>query len=186
MRDDRYKTLTTPRLTIRRFVESDHAAFMAVRNHPDVARYQSWTYYSEQQARQFIAGMQYEPCGVPGSGFQYAVELTAQGILIGDCYLKIEFEDPRQAEIGFTFGPEYQGQGFATEAVSAILNYAFGDLGVHRVIGSADARNTRSMALMKRLGMRQEAHFVKSMWFKGEWADDVIYAILEEEWRQRR
>ena len=130
--------------------------------------------------------MQREPCGVPGSGFQYAVELTAQDVLIGDCYLKIEYEDPRQAEIGFTFGPEYQGQGFATEAVSAILDYVFDDLEAHRVIGSADARNTRSMALMKRLGMRQEAHFVKSMWFKGEWADDVIYAILEEEWRQRR
>jgi len=186
MRTDRYKMLSTPRLTLRRFEAGDQAAFMEIRNHPDVARYQTWTHYSEEQARQFIVGMQREPCGVPGSGFQYAVELTAAGILIGDCYLKIEYEDPRLGEIGFTFAPDYQGQGFATEAVTAIMDYAFGDLEVHRIIGSADARNARSLALMERLGMRKEAHFVKSMWFNGEWADDVIYAILEEEWQQRQ
>jgi RimJ/RimL family protein N-acetyltransferase len=46
-----------------------------------------------------------------------------------------------------------------------------------------DPRNTASIALFKRVGMRQEAHFVESLWLNDEWVDDVVYAILEREWR---
>jgi RimJ/RimL family protein N-acetyltransferase len=44
-----------------------------------------------------------------------------------------------------------------------------------------DPRNERSLALLERVGMRREAHFVESLWFKGAWADDIVYAILQRE-----
>ena len=73
-----------------------------------------------------------------------------------------------------------------TEAASAVLALAFGTIGLHRVIAVLDPRNTASVALCRRLGMREEAFHVEDMWFKGEWGDTGIYAILDREWRAVR
>jgi aminoglycoside 6'-N-acetyltransferase len=63
-----------------------------------------------------------------------------------------------------------------------VLDVAFGTLGLHRVQANLDPRKTASAALCERLGMREEAHFVEDLWFKGEWGDTVIYALLDREW----
>ena len=52
----------------------------------------------------------------------------------------------------------------------------------HRITASVDPRNTKSIALLERINMRKEAYFKKSFWFNNEWADDIVYAILKEEW----
>ena len=62
---------------------------------------------------------------------------------------------------------------------------AFGHVGLHRVFGRADGRNDASAGLMRRLGMQQEAHLRHNEIFKGEWGDELIYAIREEQWRAR-
>ena len=83
-------------------------------------------------------------------------------------------------------GPRaYQGQGFATEAVSCLLNYAFLTFDLHRIIAITDCENEASVALLERLGMRREGHFLKNVWFKGKWGDEYLYAILKEEWLQK-
>lgn len=64
-----------------------------------------------------------------------------------------------------------------------MIGYLLGPVQKHRVFASVDPRNTRSLALLERVGMRQEAHFRESLWFKGEWVDDVVFAILAAEWR---
>jgi RimJ/RimL family protein N-acetyltransferase len=104
--------------------------------------------------------------------------------LIGDCGLKTE-KDGRQAEIGVTFAREHQGKGYAYEAVSRLLDYAFGDLGVQRVVAIADRQNAPSVALLERLGMRREGSFIRNVWFKGHWASEYLYAILRDEWLRR-
>ena len=121
--------------------------------------------------------------GSPGEWFQFAAVLKETGELIGDCGLKTE-EDARQAEIGVTFAREHQGKGYAYEAVSRLLDYAFGDLGVHRVVAIADRQNAPSVALLERLGMRREGSFTRNVWFKGNWASEYLYAILRDEWLQ--
>ena len=63
---------------------------------------------------------------------------------------------------------------------------AFGLLGLHRVFGRTDARNVASAALMRRLGMRQEAHLRENEIFKGAWGDELVFAVLEDEWNARR
>jgi RimJ/RimL family protein N-acetyltransferase len=95
-------------------------------------------------------------------------------------------ETNEQAEIGITLAPESQGLGYGSEALSAVLDYLLGPLGKHRVVASVDPRNTPSLELMCRVGMRQEAHFRESLRFKGEWADDVVFATLGPEWLERR
>jgi RimJ/RimL family protein N-acetyltransferase len=72
------------------------------------------------------------------------------------------------------------------EALEAVLEYVFERLGKRRVYGSVDPRNVRSLKLLERAGMRQEAYFRESLWFKGAWADDVICAMLASEWRSAR
>jgi RimJ/RimL family protein N-acetyltransferase len=115
-----FTTLETTRLRLRHFTDSDLAAFMAYRNDPAVAKYQGWEGISEAQARAFLQEQQEVQPGVPGQGFQIAIELKETGNLIGDCYFNINEHDDRQAEIGYTLSRAYQGQGFATEAVSCV------------------------------------------------------------------
>ncbi len=66
-----------------------------------------------------------------------------------------------------------------------MLRLGFEELGLHRIIGRCDARNIASGRLMERLEMRREAHLIESEFVKGEWADELVYAILDREWQGR-
>ena len=115
---------------------------------------------------------------------QPAVELD--GRVIGQMFLKIVSVEHRGAEVGWVFHPDFHGKGYATEAAEAMLDLAFGELGMHRVRAELDPLNTASIALCRRLGMREEAHLVKDLMIRGEWGDTGIHAILEEEWHARQ
>lgn len=114
---------------------------------------------------------------------QPAIELD--GRVIGQMFLMIYSVENRGAEVGWVLHPSFHGKGFAMEAATAILDLAFGELGMHRVRAELDPLNEASIALCRRLGMREEAHFVKDLWLRGKWDDTGIYAILEEEWAAR-
>ena len=141
MGDEGFTQLESERLILRRFRDSDLAPFVAYRNDPEVARYQSWDSIEEQEARAFIREMASVQPGVPGEWFQFAIESKETGGLVGDCALQVDGQEPYRAEIGFTLAREHQGRGFASEAVSRLLDYAFGVLGLHRVVAIADCRN---------------------------------------------
>src|SRR5215469_12857729 len=94
-----FTTLETTRLYLRHFMDSDLALFMAYRNDPEVARYQSWEGISELEAHAFIQEQKQIQPGMPGQWFQIAVELKGTDMLVGDCALKIQEHDECQAEI---------------------------------------------------------------------------------------
>ena len=185
MGEARFTQIESQRLILRHFKDSDLASFMAYRNDPEVARYQDWESYDEQEAIAFIREMEPARPGVPGEWFQFAIESKGTGALIGDCALRVDEHEPYRAEIGFTLARKHQGKGFASEAVSRLLDYAFDDLGLHRVVALADCRNAPSVALLDRLGMRREGRLVENSWFKGEWADEYLYAVLKNEWLRK-
>jgi aminoglycoside 6'-N-acetyltransferase len=106
--------------------------------------------------------------------------------VIGQLYLTIYSVENLGAEVGWVFHPDFQGKGYATEAATALLELAFGELGMHRVRAELDPLNAASIALCHRLGMREEAHFVKDVWLRGKWDDSGIYAVLEDEWAARK
>jgi RimJ/RimL family protein N-acetyltransferase len=66
-----------------------------------------------------------------------------------------------------------------------MLRLGFEDLGLRRIVGRIDARNAASARVLDRLGMRREAHFAQNEIIKGEWTDEVVYAMLQDEWRAR-
>ena len=181
-----FVNIESPRLVLRRFADRDLAAFLAYLNDPVVARYQSWESYTEQQARELIEQQKRREPGRPGEWFTFAAELKETRALVGHVALSVKGNDPRQAEIGFTFAREYQGRGLAREAAERVLDYVFETLGLHRVVAVTDCENVRSAALLERLGMRREAHFVENIWFKGAWGSEYLYAILRREWQVRR
>ena len=182
MPDVAFTALRTPRLLVRRFRPSDAVTFAAYRSDPEVARYQSWEPpYPLDRAVAFVAAVAEQHPDTPGEWMQLAVE-DGTGRHVGDVAVHVDADEPRLARLGFTFAREAQGQGYATEAVTAVLEYLFTERGKHRVAAECDARNVRSAALLERVGMRREAHLVASAWWKGEWTDEYVYAVLEREW----
>jgi RimJ/RimL family protein N-acetyltransferase len=181
-----FTKMETARLVLRRLRDEDLAPFMAYLNDPEVARYQSWESYTEGQARELIERQKSLEPGTPGQWFTFAAELKGTGEMIGHVALSVKADDPRQAEIGFTFARGQQGRGLAREAAGAVLDYAFGVLGLHRVVAVTDCENGRSVALLERLGMRREGHFVENIWFKGAWGSEYLYAVLRREWAASR
>jgi RimJ/RimL family protein N-acetyltransferase len=112
-----------------------------------------------------------------------AVVEKQTGTLVGDVVLFWHSAEHRGGEIGYVINPDHTGRGYATEAARALLALAFDGLDLHRVVGRIDSRNTPSAAVLRRLGMRQEAVLVENEWFKGEWTTEIDFAILAAEWR---
>jgi RimJ/RimL family protein N-acetyltransferase len=174
--------ILTERLKLSQLMASDALKMYEYRSDPEVCRYQTFEPGSLNEVEVFIAGLQSNDFDTPGSWFQFAIRLRESGLLIGDLGTHFMADDPRQVEIGITVSPANQGRGLATEAVSGILGHLLGSIQKHRVFASVDPRNGPCIALLKRVGMREEAHFHKSLWFKGDWVDDMVFGILKSEW----
>ena len=112
----------TPRLVARHFGPRDLAAFVAMRDDPEVARYQSWQGFTEEDGRSFIASLASMQPGDPG-WFQFALEEKACGQFAGDCGLFIDPTDARLGRIGYSITRPFWNRGFATEAVAALAGY---------------------------------------------------------------
>jgi RimJ/RimL family protein N-acetyltransferase len=176
--------IETDRLLLRPFREADVDDLHAMRSLPEVVRY----LYGEVRSRQEVLAIVAERVTLTSlveddDHLVLAAERRADGRVIGDVALWLRSAEHRQGEIGFVFHPDVQGQGYAREAASALLDLAFSELGLHRVFGRTDPRNEASAALMRRLGMRQEAHLRENEIFKGAWGDELVFAVLEGEWK---
>jgi RimJ/RimL family protein N-acetyltransferase len=175
--------LETSRLILRRFREEDLEPFLCYRNHPDVARYQSWVRWSREQGLDFIRDQQEVQPGDLGRWVQYAIELKDSGVLIGDCGVCLKVAVPKTAEVGFSLAPEHQRRGLATEAVERVVEHAIRDLNVERVVAIVMRDNDRSAALLRRLGLRHGQP--ERVWFKGQWAEELRFSLDREAWLAR-
>jgi RimJ/RimL family protein N-acetyltransferase len=183
-----FSTLRTARLLLRTMTEGDVDDVYAYQSRADVCRYLPF----EPRTRDEVA-VKVAKCSTAlaltgdDDYWQLAIERSSHpGRVIGDVYFAIKSTANAAGEIGWTLHPDFAGQGYMTEAAAAILEIAFTRLQLHRVRADLDPRNDTSIALCKRLGMRAEAYFVEDLWFKGEWGDTAIYAILDREWASRR
>jgi aminoglycoside 6'-N-acetyltransferase len=172
----------TDRLRIEPLAARDVADFVAYRQIPDVARWESWEpSYSEADARQLVATQPTTDLPPPGEWIQLAVRDRLGTILHGDVAVRRLDDQPDTFEIGYTLAPHSQHQGFATEAVMRVLDLLFAEGRAHRVVAFADARNAPSIKLLQRIGMRHESSIVEGDWFKGEWTTLEGYARLARE-----
>ena len=120
---------------------------------------------------------------VEGDVLALAAALAATDELVVDVILHWLSREHGLGEIGYIVHPSHAGNGYATEATRPLLRIAFDELGLHRVIGRVEARNVGSTRVLEKLGMRREAHLVENEFVKGEWQSELVYAILDREWR---
>jgi RimJ/RimL family protein N-acetyltransferase len=174
----------TARLVLRPMTEADLDDIYDYHSRADVCRYLPFEPRSRDEVADKIA--KYSKALVlngDGDYWQLAIERASDpGQVIGDVFFTIKSVANATCEIGWILHPDHTGSGYMTEAAQAVLKIAFNELGMHRAIADLDPRNHASAALCERLGMRREADFREDLWFKGEWGDTAIYAILEREW----
>ena len=175
--------LRSPRLLLRTLRSEDAAPIAAYRSLPEVARFQSWDSFGPADAARLIADQSGVVPGTPGTWLQLALVLSESATVVGDCGIHFLEDDPRQVELGVTLAPAHQRQGLASEALRSVLAYVFDTLGKHRAFAVTDAENQAAAALFRRVGFRQEAHFVEHIWFKGGWGSEYLFAMLHREWQ---
>ncbi|MBA3844227.1 MAG: GNAT family N-acetyltransferase [Actinobacteria bacterium] len=175
--------LETERLLLRPYREDDFALLYAMQSDADVVR---WLYEEprdEEEARALlgrkIAGTE---LAAEDDWLSAVVTLRATGEAVGDVAFHWVSVEHRTGEIGYMFHPAHQGRGYATEAARPLLDFAFGEMRLHRVIGRTEARNLGSARVLEKLGMRLEAHLVENEFVKGEWQSELVYAVLAGEW----
>ncbi|MBL0175928.1 MAG: GNAT family N-acetyltransferase [Ignavibacteria bacterium] len=177
--------MQTPRLRLVPLAACDARALFDYRSDPEVSRFQSWEPRTLVEVSRFIEDLQSIAFDTPGTWYQCGIRLRDTDLLVGDMGVRFPEDHPHQAEIGITIAPAWQGKGLAAEAVNAMLEHLFTTCDKHRVFASVDPRNLASLALLKRVGMRQEALHLQSLFFKGEWVDDAVFALLQAEWKGR-
>src|SRR5690349_20021529 len=137
-----------------------------MRSRPDVTRYLYWEPATREQVEpELDRRIRIRTLEKEGGDLHLAAVLREDGALVGDISLDWLSEKHRQGEIGFVLHPDHQGKGLAREAATEMLRLGFEVFELHRIIGRCDARNEASAGLMRRLGMRQEAHFVQNELF---------------------
>jgi RimJ/RimL family protein N-acetyltransferase len=175
--------LVTGRLVLRELEEADAPACNAYESDPEVVRWQSHDVRTLDESRAYIRKVRAEQAESPRNLYDLAVVLRASTQLIGRCGMAVE---ERQARLWYILGRAHWGHGYIPEAARALLDFAFRDLRLHRVMVDTDPRNGPSIRVAEKLEMRREAHHLKDAFYKGEWCDTLIYAILANEWKYRR
>lgn len=178
--------IITERLLIRQLTLDDLPNFHLYRSNPEVTKYQGFDVMSIEQAEEFIKGNANKYFGTAGEWVQYAIEDKQTKKLIGDCAVKLEQYDVRIAEIGITISHLEQKKGYAKEVLSGILKFLFEEKNLHRVVEIVDAENIASINLLKSTGFRLEGYFIENIFFKGKWGSEYQYAMLQNEWLDRK
>ncbi|GGP75727.1 GNAT family N-acetyltransferase [Streptomyces melanogenes] len=172
--------IVTRRLRLRRFSRDDASALSRYRSDPCVARYQSWRSPIDQaEAEAIVAGYLTESPDGPGV-FQYAIERHRQPGLIGDLAVARE-SDCGQAVVGITLAPDMRRRGYATEAMTAVIDCLFGT--VKWITASCDVRNTASAKLLRRVGFEQWGREKRYVEQRGVHADFLLFRMPGEQSR---
>ncbi len=140
----------TKRFHVRPLQSSDSAAVFAYRSDPEVVRYQMWKPALERDVLRFIRELRGLAPGMPGIWFQFGIIEHSTGTLAGDCGLHVPIDQPDSVELGLTLHPQFQGKGYATEILQAMIRFSFQTLHIHRILARTHPDNQRSVALIER------------------------------------
>jgi RimJ/RimL family protein N-acetyltransferase len=176
--------MATDRLELRCFQRGDLGALGHLQRSPDVARYLYWDPPDDEELVSRLERRLGDTIlATDGDRLSWAVTKRGHSALIADVTMILTSVEHRQLEIGYVVHPDHQGRGYATETARSLVDFGFGVVGAHRIVGRIDARNHASAAVLERAGMRQEAHLRENELVKGVWTDEAIYAVLLDEWR---
>jgi RimJ/RimL family protein N-acetyltransferase len=152
--DTGFEPIETARLRLRRSIPEDAETISAYRSEPAVHMHQGWERTDPDGVRAEIEEMASRAPGEPGGWVQLSVLARAGGDLVGDVGMSPAEGEPGVMKVGYTIAPVFQGRGYATEAVGALVRYAVETLGAEVVRIYASAENTASIRVAEKVGMR--------------------------------
>ncbi len=173
--------LKTKRLLIRPLVESDADSIFSIYSDPETMKYWNTEPWDDSSKSKPFIQKDIEAL-LSGSYLRLGVESKKEGELIGNCSLFSFHEQCKRAEIGYILGRNFWGQGFMREALTALIDYAFEDLLLHRIEADIDPRNIGSAKILNRLGFSKEGHLKERWIVNGEIMDSDIFGLLRHEW----
>jgi RimJ/RimL family protein N-acetyltransferase len=176
--DSDFEPLVTERLLLRRSSPEDAETISAYRSDPEVHRHQGWERTDPEGIRAEIDEMARRAPGEPGGWVQLSVQERESGRLVGDVGLARADGEPGVIKVGYTMAPAYQGSGYGTEAVGALVGYAFDVLGADVVRAYASADNVPSIRVAEKVGM----HLVER--FEHRYGDEVWFGVRYERRRE--
>ena len=168
---------------MRSFTKGDLEVLYDLRRKDDVVRYLYGEVHTPEQSKEVLdLRLKMTTLDKDGDKLILAVEEKMSGDFVGDLVLILTDKTSCQGEIGFVFNPNFHGKGYGYEASKEILKFGFEKLGLHRITGRCDPRNIASAGLLQKLGLEQEAHLIENVWAKGEWTDELVFAIRRTQW----
>ena len=171
--------LRSERLLLRDFRDDDYDAVHAYATDLDVVRYMTWGPNSEAETRDFLKRAQSNTELDPRVEFELAVIREDKEELIGGIGLHVEGS---KAMLGYCYSRSAWGQGYATEAGRVLMDFGFRSLGLHRIWACCDPENAGSIRVLQKLWMKQEGHLKHDCQIRGEWRDNLLFGILEDDW----
>lgn len=175
----------TERLVLREIDEDDFGAVHAYASDPEVVKYVPWGPNTEDDTRDFIARTMTAAAAEPRLEYVFGVELRDEPGMLGTVGLYVRATDPEQAMLGYAYGRPAWGRGIATEAARSMVEIGFDILGLRRIWASCDPGNAGSRRVLEKVGMTIEGLLRQDMVIRGEVRDNLVWGILEPEWRER-
>jgi len=175
--------IITPRLRLREYRESDLHALHEMDANPETQRYEKGI-PSVEETREYIRVAQIFAQEIPRTYFQLAVTIQPSDEVRGRVTIYPLNSTIREWEMGWAIHPQEWGKGYATEAAWHLMDFAFRELPVHRIVAFCHVANIASIRVMSKLGMQQDGRLRETRWWNGAWSDEFIYGILEREWKK--
>ena len=177
--------IITERLRLREFARDDWRAVLEYQRDPRYLRYYPWADRTENDVREFVGTFVEWGLETPRRRFQLAVVCRDDGRLIGNCGIRRASDNDDEAELGYELNPDCWGQGYATEAAAAMVEFGFKELGLQRITSWCIADNTASARVLERLGFSLDQRQGLEEYFKGRWWDTQTYALASDRWQRR-
>ena len=175
-------TIRCPKLTLREVRKSDAPALLAMLTSDEVADVLSPMPHSVEGFEAFIDEAHHDR--TRGNSFCFGVVPDGYEDAMGLFQVRQLEPGFASAEWGFALGSPFWGRGVFTEGAKAVIDFAFGKVGVHRLEARSIASNARGNAALRKIGALQEGILRRSFQRNGRYFDQILWSILKEDWRQ--
>lgn len=180
----KFPALTTKRLVLREISLKDVPWYFAHFNTKEIAEGQDHPGPRDLKEARAELKLYFRDNFRRRTGIRWGIAMKGDNELIGSAgFYKWVQPEKYQAEMGYDLNPAFWGRGIMTEALSAIIQYGFDHMRLHRIEVLISHQNKRSQSLVRRLGFKREGVLRDHYFIEGRFSDDVIYSLLKSEWK---
>lgn len=182
-----FPVLETPRLRLREITLTDVPRWLEIFSDPDIVELTAYPPPAGLEgARAELTEYVIKPFQ-ESTGLRWGIVRKGETQLAGTLgFYRWVKERGWHAEMGYELLPAYRRQGIMTEAMTAVIDYGFGTMGLNRVQALTDPRNVPSQRLLRKLGFTHEGTMRENSHLDGRFTDDMIFGLLRREWEARR